>query len=703
MSINKHIGQVRIPIEDNFLKDFDQLVSKWELNKNKNNIIGLFDENELNFICDKLFSSFNELKNMFSNKKLNNTIPIVNNHFLDDIMKSMKRNSNNNKECIEFNNEVEGIEIEVENSVNNNNINTISNSSINNNYHDINNIYNHHQNNLNHLNQLNKLNHDKNSHQNAINAPKATYTPKIINKVATNIQTHKVNNHSHKVVKDNHKVNHTHKVKDTNKVKDNNIVPNPNPLDDLNEPINKVKSEVDTLSTESDNNINEESINEISDKEDDLFIKIKENKVNVGEVLDNNDINNINNSINNEEFIQENLDLNQEDNMIKMVGHMNLKQIDKKLIVDLSRRKLSDIGLKYLSENIFDKIINLNLSYNNFTYTGIKCLSKIMKHVRVLNLSFNDLDSQTIKYLRPCELNNDINNNIHSIINSNINSNINNSINNNINNNNSNSININEIHNDDNSTLELQELILHRNNIDALGIKYLTHTTCFSNLTKLDISCNTIEDEGIANLYKNQASLKKLVKLNLCQNQITEKGIKLFSKCTNLLSHLKYLNLANNNIHKDGIMSVLTNKKCKKLVYLNISCCKISNAEDVIKYLIKSGDYEQLRYLNIGFNSLKLLNFIMYTGDKVFCLPNLERLSLSSCNLNDHDIDILCETELIKKLKYLNLHGNKIVDKGIGYLIDAFKDTPNIEINVAYNDLKQKIIRQLKDDDMFYI
>ncbi len=72
--------------------------------------------------------------------------------------------------------------------------------------------------------------------------------------------------------------------------------------------------------------------------------------------------------------------------------------------IDVSRRNLGD---EFISSLIETKIINkqsltkLNLTYNNITEAGIRILfqSNYFSNLNELNLNFNTLDNDTLKYL----------------------------------------------------------------------------------------------------------------------------------------------------------------------------------------------------------------------------------------------------------------------------------------------------------------
>lgn len=183
-----------------------------------------------------------------------------------------------------------------------------------------------------------------------------------------------------------------------------------------------------------------------------------------------------------------------------------------------------------------------------------------------------------------------------------------------------------------------------------------------SSLMELNLSNNSIQDEGVKSLVLALPTLKNLKILNLSGNMITVEGIEHF--CTNnsnINLALNDLDLSFNPLGNESLR--LLAKLCNSLndlTNLKISSCEITNFFDY------SLNFQALHQLDLSYNNLKLdsickvlsnLNSCHITSLNLsFCVneegigehiaaflnagtcQNLKELNLMSCNLNDADI-----------------------------------------------------------------
>ena len=347
---------------------------------------------------------------------------------------------------------------------------------------------------------------------------------------------------------------------------------------------------------------------------------------------------------------------------------MSVKENLRKLLrkVDFANSKILKIESKNIHDDEIEVITNftfantineLNLSKNKVSGRGMKLLSNslMIKNLLKLDLSYNELVCKDLKRLVPDE----------KVI----------------------------IYN-------LTDLILKNNKIACTGLNSLTSNKYFSNLRKLDLSYNELEDNGVYILKLNQDNLHCLRNLNIGSNQITILGVQ-YLCASKLLTNLTNLNLSNNkNIKGEGITKLANAQGCRKLEYLNLKNCEIDDLG--FDCLLESDNFQNLKCLDVGENKIKLRSLKKLAALELNQLESLIHLSLSLNNINNNEVNKICESKLIHQLEYLNLSLNNIGNKGVDTFINSLKNNRILKINLLSNmEITDKKKKELGNADIF--
>ena len=218
----------------------------------------------------------------------------------------------------------------------------------------------------------------------------------------------------------------------------------------------------------------------------------------------------------------------------------------------------------------------------------------------------------------------------------------------------------------------------NRNRLTEIGLKSIDGFFNKNNyIETLNISGNSIKDEGFCLLCKSLNNNKVLLNLDISNNEIRNTGL---IQGLNFISFCKLcsLNLGNNQLLDSGI-KILSNslKFFPHLNKLNISNCGFEFKG--FEYLIKSLTmYKNISTLNISGNILKHKDFVEIK-------PYLEtiairNLNMTKCALGNNAAFVLGECLSINEsLKKLNISNNKISDKGFISFKNLFKSNSSIE------------------------
>jgi hypothetical protein len=264
----------------------------------------------------------------------------------------------------------------------------------------------------------------------------------------------------------------------------------------------------------------------------------------------------------------------------------------------------------------------------------------------------------------------------------------------------------------------LVSLDLSGNQITAEGIAALAASTTLTNLTRLNVSHNPLDNQLVAQLFSPPSVLgKKLQSINLGSANITVSALQVLLQAS---PHLSELVLdGNHQLGPAGAALVATNMP--NLVKLNLSGCSIENEgyttlatsttlpnlcelsllanrvdDRFIIALINSPLMTNLLELDLGhaFHSPAVLIAIAQSaalaklqrlkffgndaGDdgaialsRSTTLTNLTWLDLGYNDIGPKGIDALCTSPVVSKLTFLRLHGNRRIDNPIAQTFTA--------------------------------
>ena len=222
----------------------------------------------------------------------------------------------------------------------------------------------------------------------------------------------------------------------------------------------------------------------------------------------------------------------------------------------------------------------------------------------------------------------------------------------------------------------------NRNRLTAEGIKdiviFLTRNIF---IEILNLSGNSIRNEGFFLLCKGLRKNVSLQNLDISNNDIHEKGINRGIDYINKLkiySKINTVNISNNPILNGGIISITKNLRYfPNLKSINVSFCGIEFKG--FNLLLKTIQYiKRIESLNVSGNKIKDENFSDIKP--YFSVFSLRYLNMSKCSLGDRSGYILGECLAVNEtLKYVNISGNEITDKGFKSYVNLFKSNISIE------------------------
>jgi len=288
-------------------------------------------------------------------------------------------------------------------------------------------------------------------------------------------------------------------------------------------------------------------------------------------------------------------------------------------VIDLSNNKISDAGLESLVQANWSQLERLNLCCTRITTDGMKILSKDHNctNLKVIDLSNNKIYDEGIKSFVLANWS------------------------------------------------QLEQLNLRSTGITADGIITLSKGNNWLDFKVLDLSDNKIYNKGIESLVK--ANWSKLERLNLCCTGITTDGMKILSKYYNW-PNLKVIDLSKNSILDEGIKSIVK-ADWLQLEQLNLCCTGLT--KNGIETLSKDNNWPNLKMLD-----LSICN-IYNEGIKSLVQANwsqLEQLNLDSTGITTDGMKILSKHNW-PNLKKLDLNWNIISDEGIKLLISRNLNT----------------------------
>ena len=210
-----------------------------------------------------------------------------------------------------------------------------------------------------------------------------------------------------------------------------------------------------------------------------------------------------------------------------------------------------------------------------------------------------------------------------------------------------------------NTNLQLLKL----KNITSEGVKPIFEVKA---LQRLDLSNNTLSDDGAVIISDGLKNNNTLLELNISHNNITNKGIKNITESIQVNTTLKELNLSRNILSDDGVAAFSDGLKYNiSLQELNISHNKITDeGAKMISEAIKVN--KTLQKLDISHNSI--------SDDGAGAISD----GLKKCNIS---------------LQQLNMSWNKMTNEGAKSIAEAIKVNTTLHtLHLKYNhDINDKL------------
>ena len=219
---------------------------------------------------------------------------------------------------------------------------------------------------------------------------------------------------------------------------------------------------------------------------------------------------------------------------------------------------------------------------------------------------------------------------------------------------------------------------------------------CFGDLLELNLSCNSIGDDGakaLADALKKCCNIK-LTSLNLSSNSIGDDGAKALAdalkNCCNI--KLTSLNLSSNSIGDDGakaLADALKNCCNIKLTSLNLSSNSIgSDGAKAFVDALKKCCNIKLTSLNLSSNSIGS-DGAKSLADVLKHCPALGTLDISDNNICVAGVKALAGAlKYCKDLHTLDIACNSLREDGAVALVDLIKHCPYLcQLIIANNDI----------------
>ena len=251
---------------------------------------------------------------------------------------------------------------------------------------------------------------------------------------------------------------------------------------------------------------------------------------------------------------------------------------------------------------------------------------------------------------------------------------------------------------------KLRELYLSHNDLQTTGIIMIAEGLSFTtNLTTVNISNNNITDQAAKHIADWLFQNKRLIELDISFNNVCTTGAKLiFNKLKQQISNLRKLNIDHNAITSEAAVDIaiflLHNIKLQEL---NVSHNNLQaiGIVTILRGIIKNSE---LTKLNLSSNNISsTINTV--AGDIAEILSRntkLKELDLSN-NIFIKTATILHKTRNVTNLIKCNFSGNGIADNVIDYIIKFLLGNTKLEIlNLSYNQISEtgaaKIFKNLR-------
>lgn len=203
-------------------------------------------------------------------------------------------------------------------------------------------------------------------------------------------------------------------------------------------------------------------------------------------------------------------------------------------------------------------------------------------------------------------------------------------------------------------------LDLNSNNIEQNSITFLLNSSLL-NLIHFDISNNNINDETF-NCFSNFSAISNLFYLNIRKNRIGNDGVNILT--TLKFEKLQYLNITDNTYEREGFANIC-HLYAPKLKILIVNKCYVTS-DNVLKF--SSISLPQLRYFSFKTSNYTTFRF---SDDGVAAFSNIKFPFLEYLNLDNLTISKIAVIHIFKMniphLEYLNIDRCRLEDKDLLY------------------------------------
>ena len=231
----------------------------------------------------------------------------------------------------------------------------------------------------------------------------------------------------------------------------------------------------------------------------------------------------------------------------------------------------------------------------------------------------------------------------------------------------------------------LQVLNLSYTNLEEAGFIEMLNEIDLFNLTKFDISGNSITTDAADNIAVLLSKNDELEDLNLSCNNLQEPGIRNILDSINI-SNLSSLNISDNHITGlKYIADILTD--ATKLVEFDVSYNKLSAISMMYFLLQMTGIFVNLVKLNLSGNIFS--NEVAESlADALQKNTVLIELSLNDNNLHVKEIREIFDKLKISSLMKFRINHNNITDQAADYIATFLsKNTKLEELDLSHNNL----------------
>ena len=248
-----------------------------------------------------------------------------------------------------------------------------------------------------------------------------------------------------------------------------------------------------------------------------------------------------------------------------------------------------------------------------------------------------------------------------------------------------------------NNNITLKELSIGNNDITEKGLKQGLKYINNSKLIALNLSGNSIKNEGIILFVNNLRHFHELRSLNISNCNIEYKGFKELLKVLQNVRRIESLDISNNKLNSEKFEELKTYFTSFGLKYLNLSRCHLGDESSFYlgECLLVN---ETIKKLNISNNKITDNGFKSFV--KLLSNNNIiEHLDLS-CNLisDETAIEFIKNAEFNISLKYLNLYDNQIKNDIGGVIMNILNKNKTLnKINLLFNRVQLKTIEEINE------